>query len=250
MERDADDLAEPVERADLSVPSLRRGLARVGRPKGQTAEATRARIVDAAEALFAEGGYDGTSIRDIAQAANVQIAVITYHFGPKEMLFEAVVQRRAAIMTEKRLRTLVEARRKAKDGPVDLDVLVRGYVAPFFDMARSGDAGWRNYATLMGRLANSPRGTDVIARHYDATARAYLDAFTASLPGAPERAVVDGFMIMVSSMLSICAGTGRADRLMRRDTATGDADLAYAHLVDFVVAGFQAIRHVETGKPA
>lgn len=51
-------------------------------------------IIDAAEKLFAEQGFDGTSVRDIAQVAGVNIAMISYYFGSKEKLMEAVFEKR------------------------------------------------------------------------------------------------------------------------------------------------------------
>lgn len=47
-------------------------------------------IMDVALMLFADKGYDGTSIRDIAQKAGVNIAMVSYYFGSKEKLFEAI----------------------------------------------------------------------------------------------------------------------------------------------------------------
>ncbi|HXS35703.1 MAG TPA: TetR family transcriptional regulator [Flavipsychrobacter sp.] len=51
-------------------------------------------IIDAAEKLFATRGYDGTSVRDIAQEAGINIAMISYYFGSKEKLMEAVFEHR------------------------------------------------------------------------------------------------------------------------------------------------------------
>ncbi len=48
-------------------------------------------ILQVAEQLFAEEGFDGTSIRDIAKKANINIAMISYYFGSKEKLLEALV---------------------------------------------------------------------------------------------------------------------------------------------------------------
>jgi AcrR family transcriptional regulator len=45
-------------------------------------------ILAKAEELFAQNGYDGTTVRDIAQAANVNLAMISYYFGSKEKLIE------------------------------------------------------------------------------------------------------------------------------------------------------------------
>lgn len=48
-------------------------------------------ILQVAERLFAEEGFDGTSIRTIAKEANVNIAMISYYFGSKEKLLEALI---------------------------------------------------------------------------------------------------------------------------------------------------------------
>jgi AcrR family transcriptional regulator len=53
-------------------------------------------ILQVAEKLFAEKGFDGTSIRDIAKEANVNIAMISYYFGSKEKMLEALVLSRMA----------------------------------------------------------------------------------------------------------------------------------------------------------
>lgn len=55
-------------------------------------------ILQAAEKLFAEHGYDGTSVRDIAKSANINIAMISYYFGSKEKLLEALIVYRISSM--------------------------------------------------------------------------------------------------------------------------------------------------------
>ena len=53
----------------------------------------RERIVDAAGELFAERGFDGTTVRDICEAANANVAAVNYYFGDKQRLYvEAVVR--------------------------------------------------------------------------------------------------------------------------------------------------------------
>lgn len=52
-------------------------------------------ILNTAERLFSIKGYDGTSVRDIADDAAVNIAMISYYFGSKEKLMEALFARRA-----------------------------------------------------------------------------------------------------------------------------------------------------------
>ncbi len=50
--------------------------------------------MNAAEKLFAVNGFDGTSVRDIAQEAGVNVAMISYYFGSKEKLMEAVFEQK------------------------------------------------------------------------------------------------------------------------------------------------------------
>jgi AcrR family transcriptional regulator len=49
-------------------------------------------IIDTAEGLFASKSFDGTSVRDIAEAAGINVAMISYYFGSKEKLMEAVFE--------------------------------------------------------------------------------------------------------------------------------------------------------------
>lgn len=52
------------------------------------------KILETAERLFANNGYDGTSVRDIADDAGVNVAMISYYFGSKEKLMEAIFEQR------------------------------------------------------------------------------------------------------------------------------------------------------------
>jgi AcrR family transcriptional regulator len=58
-------------------------------------------IMEVAVALFAEKGFEGTSIRDLAHAADVNIAMINYYFGSKEKLFVALLENKARFMRER-----------------------------------------------------------------------------------------------------------------------------------------------------
>ncbi len=55
-------------------------------------------IIDVALELFSEKGFEGASIRSIAEKASVNIAMVNYYFGSKEKLFEAIVEKKAGYM--------------------------------------------------------------------------------------------------------------------------------------------------------
>lgn len=64
-------------------------------------------ILDAAEQLFAQKGYEGSSVRDICQLASVNLAMVSYYFGNKEGLFEKLIDRKVSFLREK-LQSLLE----------------------------------------------------------------------------------------------------------------------------------------------
>ncbi|WP_309597671.1 TetR/AcrR family transcriptional regulator [Flavobacterium oreochromis] len=81
-------------------------------------------ILEVVEKLFAEKGFDGTSVRDIAKAANINVAMISYYFGSKEKLLEGIVLYRSAD-----LNIQMENIRNSEISPFEkLDSLVEFYV--------------------------------------------------------------------------------------------------------------------------
>ena len=106
-------------------------------------EATRDRLLDAAERLFAEHGYQATTMRGLTAEADANIAAVNYHFGCKQSLLEAVVHRALAPVVEERRRRL----HALGDSPA-VEEIVEAIVGPLFDCAEA--------APLLGRLFVDP----------------------------------------------------------------------------------------------
>jgi AcrR family transcriptional regulator len=64
-------------------------------------------ILSVAETLFAEKGFDGTSIRDISKIANINVAMISYYFGSKDLLLDSLIKYKTAGLKEQ-LANLIE----------------------------------------------------------------------------------------------------------------------------------------------
>ena len=94
---------------------------RPGRPEGSNGQ-VRDRILDASELLFAERGYAGTTLREVADAAEVTQALINYYFGSKYGLFQEVFLRRGKRISDQRLERLSELERQ---GPLQVVDIVR-----------------------------------------------------------------------------------------------------------------------------
>ena len=204
------------------------------RPTRISGDQTRAKILDAAEALFAEHSFDSVSLRDITLKADVTLALASYHFGSKEALFEAVVARRADIlcrMRRERLTALVNP---------GVGELLDAFMAPLFEKAGSAESGWRDYLRVLARLGEQERWLDLISRHFDATARTFLEALQKALPGADRRDVARAFTFVLEAMLKVVSHHERVDKLTDGAVRARDLDKAYPTLLGFTVAGMES----------
>jgi AcrR family transcriptional regulator len=216
-------------------------------PQRPSADGTRERILDAAERVFAYKGYDGTALRDVAAEADVQLANIAHHFGPKESLFEKVIERRATVMGELRLNALERYRRGAKGEPIPLELLIEGYVWPFIERSSRHGEGWKNYAQLVARLANSLRWGPIISQNYDSVAEQYIQELIKTLPHASAAAIYNCFHFTVGTMLVACAESGRIERLSKGKVRSRELERIFDDMLPFLKGGFLAIadgRHI------
>ena len=110
----------------------------------------RAQILAIAEQLFADNGYDGTSVRDIAQLANVNLAMISYYFGSKEKLLEALIEDRAGYT----LGILEELNKNQTLSPWDkIDQQLEYYVEKILTNSR--------FHCIMSQQYNQTRSTEI-----------------------------------------------------------------------------------------
>lgn len=113
----------------------------------KSSEATRERILEAAEILFAERGFDGVSLRDITAAALANVAAVNYHFGTKEALMDQILLRYLVPLNQERLELLAEVEKK--DGGVG-DIL-GALLRPMLVRMREGGLQADLFFKLMGR---------------------------------------------------------------------------------------------------
>ena len=99
---------------------------------------TKERILGAAEELFAQHGFAGTSLRQVTSRADVNIAAVNYHFGSKENLVNEVFRRRMDDMTAARLALLERA---LVERPGELEPILAAFVEPALALAQDRQGG-------------------------------------------------------------------------------------------------------------
>ncbi|WP_370321187.1 TetR/AcrR family transcriptional regulator [Oricola sp.] len=200
---------------------------------------TRARILDAAERLFAQGGFDGASMRDIAVTADVPVALVNFHGGAKETLFETVVARRAETLARHRLDALESA--KADHGPLDLRAVLDCFIRPYLNLAATGGAQWTAYARLIAHVSADERWRPISERCFDPTVAVFVAELIAKFPKAETRRIAGAFVFSISAMLSLATSRWRIEA-MAGDSgeATSGLDEWADFLIDFCEGGFRA----------
>ena len=207
-----------------------------GRPEGESF--ARARILDAAEATFADHGYAGTSLREIVQRASVTQALVTYYFGSKDALFKEVFLRRGREIAQKREEALRALRAKGK--PLDLRDVVACYLGPALEMRRTREG--RAFIRLQARMhTEPPRFAERLRREvYDHTVREFLAAFREAAPHLSARTAYWRMILVVGAYLYAHSDAHRLEEVSGGLCNTRDLDVMLEQITSFVVGGLSA----------
>ena len=152
--------------------------------------ATRDALLDAAELLVAGHGFGTPSHRMIAGEAGTHVALVNYHFGSKEMLFEAALERRAPRLNGLWREALAELR--GRSSPTVSDVL-QAWWRPFEEVDMEGDQQWGNYRCMFARLGAAPEGETWYQRYFGSSDRDFLNALSEAMPQAPREDIEAAF---------------------------------------------------------
>jgi len=118
--------------------------------------ATKARILDAAEHLFADRGFDATSLRTITTEANVNLAAVNYHFGTKAGLLEEVFKRRVEPLNEERLVRLSKLQEESGADAPSVEAILTTFIEPALRVSRDPAHGGMVFMRLLGRSYAEP----------------------------------------------------------------------------------------------
>ena len=117
---------------------------------------TKNKILDAAEHLFADKGFNGTSLREITSLAEVNLAAVNYHFGSKKELIKAVMSRYMNELSPK-LEIALIALCQQEEKPT-LNEVFSAFIAPLLSLNVFKENGTSNFLQLLGRGYTDSQG--------------------------------------------------------------------------------------------
>ena len=189
---------------------------------------TQELVLDAAEALFMERGFAATSLRSIAATAGVNLAATHYHFGSKQGLLEALVNRRVTPVNEARLVNLDHLEAQSRE--LQVEEILEAFLQPLMTEEA------KHLPPLIGRIFSEPPAVSkpLLEKQFGEVMARYSAALSKVLP---ELSLVElrwRIHYLVGGMLQAV----NLDSPIGSPEETGVCK--FKHLVHFASAGFKA----------
>ncbi|HXM82479.1 MAG TPA: TetR family transcriptional regulator [Burkholderiales bacterium] len=204
---------------------------------------TRTRILDAAEELFMQHGFEGTSMRLLTAKAGVNLAAVNYHFGSKHALIEALFRRRLDPMNAARVARLERLETEAGERPIPAETLIRAFVGESLRLIEDAKGGGRNFIRLLGRTYTEPAKhiRSLIGQLYAPAMERYKAAFERALPQMPREELVWRIHFMFGTLAYTIAATDTVQLIAGcKPEDRYDARLLEERLTAFLAAGLNA----------
>jgi AcrR family transcriptional regulator len=202
-------------------------------------DSSREKLVCSAERLFAERGFDGVSVRDIANDAGVNSALVGYYFRGKEGLLSEVYMRHCEPLKRERERLL---ERFAKtDGKLTLERVIEAFIRPSLEVTTDKN-GRTEFTRLRAILSaeNSALLEQLVAENFDRSSRMFVDAMRKCLPELSRDEIFWRFHFLLGTVYYTGAGPHRIRTLSRGRCDPSDPVATTKHLIPFLAAGFRA----------
>jgi AcrR family transcriptional regulator len=192
---------------------------------------TKSRILDAAEKLFGMNGFEGTSLRDITTAADVNLAAINYHFQTKDSLIDAIVARRIEPVNKKRLE-LLDA---AGTNPA-VEQILTAFMAPVIRVKTDA------VVPLMGRIFSNPElfVERVFHKHLAPVSQRFVQALSQALPDLSQAELLWRLHFSVGVLTHTMLWGSIFPKITNGVCDITDRDALVDRAVRFVAAGFRA----------
>ena len=205
---------------------------------------TKERILDAAEHLFAWNGFRGTSLRAITGTAGVNLAAVNYHFGTKEALLEAVLERRIIPLNQMRRENLERVReeaRRRRRKPLVHD-LVLAIIKPTLDFLTSVPRA-EDFTAIVTRSFLDPDDTvrRIFFRQVKPVFELIFAGFSEALPDLSKKVLLWRLHFLFgafSQAMYLCIS--RYDEALIDLPLDSDAETITAMFLPFITAGMES----------
>ena len=203
------------------------------------------RLLDSAECVFAQKGYDAATTREIAARSGDTLGTLSYHFKSKETLLLEVLTRRFDEMNDQRRAMYRDFAAKRNGDVPTLDEAVTAIVLPVMKLALTSKPGWRDYITILCRLVYvvPEEHGKIISQILDPIGVELLGWLKAACPPASHANVAYAHQFIIGCMLDsvVQARNDRVKRISDGAASATDFPAVSERLIPFLVAGTKSI---------
>jgi AcrR family transcriptional regulator len=202
---------------------------------------SREALLVSATQLFAARGFDGVSVRDIANAARVNSALVGYYFGGKQGLLAEVYTRHCTPLAQERIRLLKEFERV--NGGGTLEQVLEAFIRPSLKVTidQNGRSDFTRLRTiLLGE--NSVLLNQLVSVNFDDSIRIFVKALSKCLPHLTREDVLWRFHFLLGAIYYTGSGPHRILVLSNGRCDPTNPDASAEEMIPFLAAGFRAPR--------
>lgn len=193
------------------------------------------RLIESAEKLFAEKGFEAVSVRDITKEAGANVAAVNYHFGSREGLVVAVVSRYMIPVSQARLASLERAERNGGG----VEEIIAAFVRPTVELVNKSELTEKLYGQLVGRIFTEPLVE--LPGDLEQTAKTVVERFTKALhkllPDVPVEELVWRLHFVVGGLIHLLTHSGFLFRVGGNIVGTPSMETTISRFLKFATAG-------------
>ena len=172
----------------------------------------------------------------------MNLASVNYHFGSKDALLEAVIQRRLGPVNDERLRRLEELEGQAGTEPLNLEKALRCFLEPPFEKMREWGESGRLFMRVVGRIHSdtNPKMAAMFLKQFEETLKRFTSALQRALPQLAPQEVSRRLHFVIGGMAHTLAWSEEIALLCGQNHTEALSSLLLEDLVQFAAAGMAA----------
>ena len=202
---------------------------------------SKRKLLDAAEQLFADHGFEAVSVRDITQLAKTNVAAVNYHFGSRDALLGMVMTRYMVPINEERLARLEAVERKYPGKSAPIEEIIDAFVRPLVTQVRKSELSERLFYKLTGRIF-AQQG-DGMPPQIEDQLRQIIERFTRSfakaLPTVTTEELAWRIHFLAGGMIYLLTHQDLANRLSNGASGSPAMEATLSRFIRFAAAGLR-----------
>lgn len=199
------------------------------------------KLIEAAETLFAERGFESVSVRDITKQAGMNIASVNYHFGSRDGLVAAVMTRYITPINEERLARLDGAEKRWVGKSIPLEEILEAFVRPLVTRIRRSELSERLFLKLVGRMFGEQADAmpAAIEEQLKTLVGRFVKALSKNLPTLPPDEILWRMHFVVGAMYHAMSQEEVLHRISQGTSGTPSTETTVGRFLRFAAAGLR-----------